>query len=287
MLGLPSNMCFAADVITVTPLSSVQVQVVVEYAYFSAKNQEPSVLNNATTALLQIASSVQNQQVSSDYAGNPLLCTYPAPGGVGSYDIKDDQGHFVYGGATGSAAPSRLPAKAVSFAIAEKQVPGAVFTFIRKESEADFYSSVNAYIGYTNDDPYTIEGIPYPPGSLLMIRNDSESPDNGRSFIVTRQMQFARYTPAIPTSGTPGTANYVPAQPAIPGWQVGAFYTIQNGVASVVMGSPPSGTVAGSQVAQSGQIPPDASAQVFQIYGTAHFESLYLTGTMPPTPVTQ
>ena len=200
---------------------------------------------------------------------------------MGSFDIIDPAGHFVYGGASGSVAPGGLPASATSFATASKQVPNTVLTFLRRETGPDVY---NTEVGKTNSTAMTIAGVTYPIGSLLMIRNDAESPDNGRSFLFTRQLQYSPPTAAVSPSGTPGTPGYIPAQPEIPGWNQGAFFTVQSGYASVVTGTPPTGAVAGSQVAQAGQIPPDATANVFQIYGTSDFSYLHLTGTTPPTP---
>ena len=286
MLGLPSNMVFGVVDVEVTPLSSTQVQVVCDYGFISAINQEPTSANDSTTPVFSIASSVQNKQVSTDYLGSPLLCSYPQdnrPGDVGSgaFDIIGINGKYVYGGASGSAAPGGLPDRATSFATADKQVPNTMLTFVRRETSSGVYSDST---GYINDGDFTVGGITYPDGTLLMIRSEADaSADNGRSVLVTRQLQLSLDTPIVSSSGTSGTPVYIPAQPAIPGWSVGAFYLIQNGTASVVE-TPPSGTVAGSQVAQAGQIPPDASATAFQIYGKVDFSYLQLTGVQAPTP---
>ena len=114
----------------------------------------------------------------------------------------------------------------------------------------------------------------YDEGSLLCTRVENEPEDGGVSYIVTREFQANDGTPEQADSGTPRTPRYQPYIPAQKGWEVGCFFTVQNGAACVVSSS----TVnPGTQVAQAGQIPPDASANVFQIYEETDFSVLNLT----------
>jgi hypothetical protein len=235
-----------ADVLTITPFSSTQIKLVVEYAVLSGLTQEPSLENDTKPGLLTLASSCQSTKTSVDYEGSPLTC--PLTPGVFN----------VYG--DGSSTPIGNP---VSLAVADKQEPSTLLRFQRRETAP---VEAGVWIGFTNTSTWTVGGYTYPAESLLCTRIESETQDEGISWVNTYEFQYAKPTPAL-DDGTP----------AIPGWRAGCYYQVQNGHAALV--SDPT-----KWVAQAGQIPAalidgnyvTALPEVFQIYGSAPFAELGL-----------
>jgi hypothetical protein len=242
--ALPAGLEFAADVITVTPIDSQNMKVTVEYAMLNGATQEPTTENDTNPALLQVASSVQNIHTNIDYFGSKLVATYGPD--VPLYDVYDSQGN----------GPLVAPA---SMCTAAKQVPSTIFRFLRRQTEAYPPDVIQCCI---NSAAWTILGHEYAPHELLCTRVENETEDGGFSYVVTYEFQARK---SLAANGN---------DPAIPGWDVGMFYSIQDGYA-VASGA----GAAGQRKFSTGQIPEDADANVFQIYDEADFTALNLTPT--------
>ena len=240
--ALPAGLEFAADVITVTPVDSQNFKATVEYAMLNGATHEPTAENNTSIALLQPASSVQQINTNIDWEGNKLVASYNPDSA--DYDIYDSSNTQVL-----------YP---TSMSTASKQIPSPIFRFLRRETTARSPSGIQCCI---NSEPWTILGHEYEAHELLCTRIESESEDGGFSYLVNYEFQ-ARDTVAARGD-----------DPAIPGWDVGMFFVIQNGYAVPYGETSP-------KVFQSGQIPPDAPANVFQVYGEYDFTSLMLTESL-------
>ena len=237
---LPAGLEFAADTIAVTPIDSQNMKVTVEYAILNGATQEPSSTNDMKPALLHVSSSVRNVQTAVDYLGRKMTAAYDPTSPA--FDIYDSNGQAV-------TTPSSIVHTA-------KQVPATIFRFTRRQT--------TAYPPYLlqcrmNSSAWTILGHEYQMWELLCTRVENETEDGGFSYIVTYEFQ-AQDT--LPVAGT---------DPIIPGWEVGMFYSIQNGYA-VAHGD----GAAGIKRFQAGQIPTDAPAHVFRIYDEVDFTALGL-----------
>jgi hypothetical protein len=241
-VALPAGLEFAADVITLTPIDSQAFKAVIEYAMLSGATQEPTLANNSKPGKLIPASSIQQINTNIDWQGTKLFASY-APISP-QYDVYDSNGN----------GPLTSPQ---SMCTAAKQIPLPVYRFVRRETGPRSPYGLQCYI---NSAAWTLVGHSYAAHELLCTRVESETEDEAFSYVVTYEFQ-ARDT--VPAQGS---------DPAIPGWDVGMFYTIQNGFA-VAHG----GGISAQQLFAQGQIPGDAGAWVFQIYGATNFAGLNLT----------
>ena len=238
-VDLPPGLDYAADVITVTPVDSMNMRVTVEYAILNGATREPSSVNDAKPGLLHISSSVRNAQTTVDKDGNPLIAPYNP--GSPAYDIFDRHGKAV-------TTPT-------SVVIASKEVPVTILRFTRRQT----VPSTTSYVGKVNSAAWTINYHEYGIHELLCTRCESETEDGGFSYIVTYEFQAKDSVAAYNTDNT------------IRGWEMGGFYQIQNGYAIAHADA----TL--TQRLSEGNIPSDAPSAIFQIYDELNFLVLGLT----------
>ncbi len=241
----PSGFPMQADEVTVEAITSNQVHVTVKYRALSALEKEP---DDTQPALMTFGSTVQTQQTSTDYSGQPLTTIYEEKdsdglisGGGGSYPIQSAESpNDVITGPDNNGP--------VNIATGEVQTPNTIIRFSRREQNPP---NVKAffYMTKTNATACNWGGAAYEARTLLCTRIEGNTNDGGTSYIVEYEFQYNRDT-----------------------WVLFAPYVLPNNTqgmdkddnTKVVLGP--------------GDIPPDAGLNVFQMYGEAEFNDLLLTG---------
>ena len=229
----PSIPGICADVIDGEAESPTQVKIKVSYKTLSAVTQEP---DDSVPGLLTVGSSVQEQEVAVDADGVPLVAKYTSSN---NYTVQDSDGNPI-------SSPSVV-------GTAKKQTPNMVFKFARREQyPAD--DKAAQFTGMVNKNAMTIGITNIPAGCLLCTRIDSNTQDDGNSYVVDYEFQYA------PQVTLPDGVH--------PGWEVGVAYTIPTGCTLVDSN--------GNTIASAGDIPTDATNAYYLVYGEEDFTKLNL-----------
>lgn len=281
-----TNNAFCADQITIKAETSTQIWYEVEYSVLTAATQEPSELGDTAPALLSYASGVQNTTISVDLNGQKLVVPYINNNGTsiygtlqGNYDICPNGGRQagnLQGAAIMPFVPSTyspyVPGSPSTTATATRQNPATLIIFTRRETKQ---RNPDGLVGFMNEKDWIIGDEDYFPRSVLCTRVDSKTYDNGVSYVVVYEFQVGQVI------STPPGAKFVPPAAEIePGvtspFDVASYYILKSGVGLGPNTSPTTKVI--TPAVQPGQIPPDASPSVFQIYDTYDFEgNLFLT----------
>lgn len=259
--GTGEKPLISADVISAKAVDPTTVDIEVDYALLNAMTQEPTwgaTTSDTVPAFLTVASSLQSFQKAQDVAGNPLTVPYAiSGGGTPSITIWPPNANEAMPG-TGLNAPA-ITCKA------QTQIPNLVLRFQRREQQL---RSGAGLVGYYNSVDWTITQFTSstiaPQYSLLCTRVENTTRDEGRSYIVTYEFQFAQnvildncihQAPSTAVDAAPGVCS---------GWDVGLYYVLPNGVGKNSSLVP---------VLQPGQTPPDAIPTVFAVYGKVDFQT--------------
>lgn len=224
----PSGEDMQADVIVVDAISSNQVKVTTTYRKLSAIDQEP---DDSTPGLMTIGSSVQQSQTALDYKGAQLVTPYISIDGPLAYAISN-------------SLTSQAIAEPSNVAIVDTQIPNTIIRFQRREQNIPT-DKIQAYVGQLNNSPCSWNGFSAAAQTLLCTRIESQTNDNGFSYVVEYEFQHQPKT-----------------------WSVGAFYVLPN----YTQGQ----SYTDNSSLGPGDQPIDAAPTIFQIYGTQEFNALGL-----------
>lgn len=214
-------------------------QVVVTVKYKNLSAVEAEP-SDTQPALMTFGSTAQSQQTSSDYTNQPLVTLYQS---------KDSNG-FISGSPGSYTIQSTDDGSDISdpsnVATGDIQVPNTIIRFSRREPNPPGVKA-KTYMTMTNATACSWGGVVYPTGTLLCTRIEGNTNDGGTSYIVEYEFQFNEDA-----------------------WTLFSYYTLPNNTQGV--------DGAGAIVLGPGDIPPDCGLSLFQIYGTAEFNDLLLTG---------